>query len=263
MRVLLLGPTGNLGLRMIPALIVHGHQLTVFVRNPSKLRSLVSSELLDLIHAVVVGDATDASALEKTLVDHDIEGIIDVAGNQVLPWKEYILPKIAKAISDAALTVGKARGRPLRIWVTSGLFILKVPGTNMAISDYFPRLATAQHDATRAVVESIPTADLKWSLIAVSGMVARDPKQGLFQVLEAPQSHHFLASATIAPVWRTSWVQCIPVLGMIIHGIAMAWWDYRTKYEDMADFLAEDLAVGGGKWVGKKVGVVNISKKDG
>ena len=135
MRVLLLGGTGNLGLRCTPALIAHGHLLTVFVRNPSKLRSLLSTELLDRINAVGEGDATDTAALKRALIDHDIEAIVNVAGNQVLPWKEYVLPKIAKAIADAAFDVGKERGKPLRIWVTSGLFIMRKPGTNSTIQE--------------------------------------------------------------------------------------------------------------------------------
>jgi hypothetical protein len=44
-------------------------------------------------NAIVEGDATDSTALEKAILDHDIEGIIDVAGNIVPPWKEFLLPK--------------------------------------------------------------------------------------------------------------------------------------------------------------------------
>ncbi|KAH6713590.1 hypothetical protein DL95DRAFT_383840 [Leptodontidium sp. 2 PMI_412] len=256
MRVLLLGPTGNLGLRCIPALIAHGHILTVFVRNPSKLRSLISTELLDRMNAVVVGDATDSAALKKALIDHDIEAIIDVAGNQVLPWHEYVLPKIAKAIADAALAVGKERGRPLRIWVTSGLFIMKIPGKDWTVQDHMPTLAMAQHDATRAVIEEFPTADLKWSIIAVSAMTPQDPKQGLFQPLEAPQKHDLLAKATTLPAWRTSWIESIPIIGPFFYAIYIGLVYYRTEYEAMADFLAEDLAIGGEEWIGKKVAVI-------
>ncbi|CZT04232.1 uncharacterized protein RCO7_10658 [Rhynchosporium graminicola] len=263
MRVLLLGPTGNLGLRMIPALIAHGHQLTVFVRNPSKLHSLVSTELLALIHAIAVGDATDIAALKKAIIDNDIESIICVAGNQVLPWKDYSLPKIAKAISGAALAVGKERGTPMRIWVTSGILIMKIPGEEFTMMDYLPRIATAQHEATRANTEMIPTADLQWSIFAASGMTGRNPSQGLFQPLEAPQPHDLLARATVLPVWRRSWPQKIPFIGMIIHMVILAYVDYHTEYEDVADFLAEDLEVGDGKWVGKKVVLVKmVIKKD-
>ncbi|KAH7346745.1 hypothetical protein BKA65DRAFT_399818 [Rhexocercosporidium sp. MPI-PUGE-AT-0058] len=261
MRVLLLGGTGNLGLRCTPALIAHGHLLTVYVRNPSKLRSLLSTELLDSINAVVVGDATNSAGLKKALIDHDIEAIVDVAGNQVLPWKEYVLPKIAKAIADAALAVGKERGKPLRIWVTSGLFIMKKPGTNATIQDNFPKLTMAQHEATRAVIEQFATADLKWSIIAVSGMTPQNPKQGLFQPLETPQKHNLLASATTLPAWRTSWIEYIPAIGPFIYGIYMALVYYLTEYEAMADFLAEDLAIGNEEYIGKRVAVIKKSKK--
>lgn len=129
MRVLLLGATGNLGLRCIPALVAHSHTVTLYVRNIEKLHSLVSPSLISQLHAVVKGDATDAAGIKQAILDHDIEGIIDVAGNQVLPWKEYVLPKIAKAVADAAIAAGKERGgKPLRVWVTAGVMSLKYPG---------------------------------------------------------------------------------------------------------------------------------------
>ncbi|PVH80268.1 hypothetical protein DL98DRAFT_459940 [Cadophora sp. DSE1049] len=263
MRVLLLGGTGNLGRRCIPALVAHGHILTVYVRNPSKLRSLVSTELLDRINAVVVGDATDVSALKQAIIDHDIEAIVDVAGNQVLPWHEYVLSKIAKAIADAALEVGRERGKPLRIWVTSALGIMKIPGKDYLLEDFVPRLAMAQHGATRDVMEVIPTTDLKWSLLAITRMTPRDPKQGLYQPLEEPQQHNLLSQATTIPDWHGSWMEAIPFIGPFFYFIYVAWGPYCVEYEAMADFLAEDLAIGGEKWIGKKVAVkMKRGKKD-
>lgn len=135
MRVLLLGATGNLGLRLIPALIAHGHTITAYVRDASKLRSLISGMLLERIEAIVEGDGTDSTALKQAILDHDVEGVIDVAGSRVNPREEFIFPKIAKAISNAAVAVGKERGTPLRVWVTSGLGILKHPGTQYLIQD--------------------------------------------------------------------------------------------------------------------------------
>lgn len=78
---------------------------------------------------VVVGDATDAEGIKKAIVDYDIEAIVDVAANQVLPWKEFLLSKIAKAVTDAAVAVGKDRGAPLRAWLVSGIGVLQYPGT--------------------------------------------------------------------------------------------------------------------------------------
>jgi putative NADH-flavin reductase len=136
MRVLLLGATGNLGSRCLPALIAHKHTVTVVVRNVPKLRSMMSPALLDQVNAIVEGDVTDSAALKKAILDHDIEGIIDVAGNIVFsPWKESLLPKIASAVRDAAISVGKQRGKPLRAWITSALPIMAYPGTDYLMMD--------------------------------------------------------------------------------------------------------------------------------
>ncbi len=37
---------------------------------------------------------------------------------------------------------------------------------------------------------------------------------------------------------------------------------YQTRYEAVADFLGEDLETEDSKWIGKKVGVKEKSKKD-
>lgn len=128
MRALLLGATGNLGLRCIPALVAHQHVVFLYVRDELKLSRLVSSTLLSLV-TVIVGDATDSLSIKKALIENEIESIIDVAGNQVWPWEEFLLPKIARAVCEAAVEVGRGRGRPLRAWITSGLGILEYPGT--------------------------------------------------------------------------------------------------------------------------------------
>lgn len=95
----------------------------------------MSSALLEQVNAIVQGDVTDSAALKKAVLDHDIEGIIDVAGNVVPPWKEYLLPKIASAVGDAAIAVGRERGKPLRAWITSGIGIMQYPGTKYELQD--------------------------------------------------------------------------------------------------------------------------------
>ena len=78
----------------------------------------------------MVGDATHSASIKRALVDHEIEGIVNVAGTQVPPGTEYLLPKIAKAVAVAAVAVGKDRGTPLRAWLVSGMNILQYPGTS-------------------------------------------------------------------------------------------------------------------------------------
>jgi uncharacterized protein YbjT (DUF2867 family) len=126
MRVLLLGATGNLGSRCIPAILAHKHDLIVYVRNTQKLQSLMLSTLIEMF-TVVEGDATDAARLTQTLVEHDIDTIVNVAGNQVPPWKDYVLPAIAAAVIEASVKAGRARGMPLRLWNATGLGAMEYP----------------------------------------------------------------------------------------------------------------------------------------
>lgn len=92
-------------------------------------------------------------------------------------------------------------------------------------------------------------------------MTARDRKQGLFQPLDAPRHPDLLVEATTLPFWRNSWVERIPVVGMFIHCLCMLM-TYCTELEVMADFLAEDLATGNEEWIGKKIGVLQRTKKN-
>jgi len=262
MRVLLLGATGNLGSRCLPALIAHKHIVTVFVRNPGKFRSLISPSLLAQVNAIVEGDVTDSAALKQAILDHGIEGIINVAGTQVKSTEEFLLPKIAKAVRDAAVPIGKQRGKPLRAWITSGLGILEYPGTKYLIQDYFPKRAVEQHQATRDVVEAIPLDELRWSLLAIAMMSPTNPKQGVFELLDAPQRHDLLVKATSPPGWERTWLGSVPLIGPYLNVFYAGLVTYRTKYEDVADFLADDLESGSDEWVGKKVGVKQKSKRD-
>ena len=134
MRVLLLGATGNLGLRLIPALLAHKHHVTVFVRSVNKLKSLVSPALIAMI-VIVCGDATDSATIKKAISENDCDVIVNTAGNQVLPWKEYQLPKIAKAVADAAVAVGRERGKPLRAWFMGAIVLLRYPGTDYLVGE--------------------------------------------------------------------------------------------------------------------------------
>jgi putative NADH-flavin reductase len=135
MKVLLLGATGNLGVRCIQALLAHKHDVTLYVRNPAKLRMMVSPAVTSHV-TIVVGDALDSAEIKKAILDHDIAGIVNVAGNQVAPWKEPILPKIARAVTEAAVAVGRERKIPLRAWLVTGVNVLRYPGTTELLNDH-------------------------------------------------------------------------------------------------------------------------------
>lgn len=110
--------------------------MIVYVRNPSKLRSLVSAQLLDSL-TIVEGDATDQIGIQNALLEYDVEGIINVAGTQVKRGEKWVLDRIANAVCDAAVTVCEQRGRILRVWITCGMGVLEYPGSGGLIEDLY------------------------------------------------------------------------------------------------------------------------------
>ncbi|KUJ15513.1 uncharacterized protein LY89DRAFT_783645 [Mollisia scopiformis] len=255
MRILLLGGTGNLGRRLIPALLSHNHTLTLLLRNPSKLTSLITPNLHALISAIETGDATDAAAIKRTLVAHDIEAIINVAGDQVRSGEEWVLPKIAKAVTEAAIQVSEERGkgRELRVWITCGLGIAAYPGTGRLIQDFLPKFATQQHNATLEIVERIPVSSLRWSLLAIAMMYPLNADQGPYSPITEPKPHGLQVGAGSPPRWKDHWLGKLWWVGLYLNVWRAVLGDYCTHYENVADFLAEDVQRDGEEWVGKRV----------
>jgi hypothetical protein len=136
LRVLLLGATGNLGVRLIPALLSHNHAVIAYVRNPTKLKTILKPELLSPI-TIVEGDATDTAAMYRAIVEHDCNALICAAGNVVMnPWGKANLPGISEAAADAAILAAKERGgKPLRCWFLGGMSLLDYPRSTYFLAD--------------------------------------------------------------------------------------------------------------------------------
>jgi len=134
MKVLLIGPTGNMGLRLIAALLTHGHNVTVYVRSASKLESLVPTSIFSQL-TVVEGDAVSPSAIQKAIVDNNCDGVVNSAGVAALaPWGKSTLPQIFKAVLDGVLAAAEEKKKPLRVWFMGGLGVLYFPGTETMLS---------------------------------------------------------------------------------------------------------------------------------
>jgi len=134
MKVLLLGATGNVGSRLIPALIAHKHQVVVYVRSASKLPSTAATQLT----AVVEGDGTDSDAIKAAILKENCGAVINAAGLAAMTrWHAPSqLPKIFAAVAKAAVEAGKERGGPpLRCWFLSGFNLLDGPKEPHLLAD--------------------------------------------------------------------------------------------------------------------------------
>lgn len=135
MRVLLLGATGNLGSRLVPALLTHSHSVVAYVRSTSKLESLLPATVHEQI-TVVQGDATDSQSIKQAIINHKCDAVVSTAGVAALaPWATSDLPVIFRTVLDAVREIGTETKRPLRVWFLGGQGVLYYPGTQSMLSD--------------------------------------------------------------------------------------------------------------------------------
>lgn len=125
MKVLLLGVTGNVGSRMLPALLAHKHQVVAFVRSPAK----ISPEAKSKLDFIVAGSATDSAAIKDAIISHNCDAVVSAAG--MAPMTRFSspgeFPAIFSAVVQATLEAGRERGAPIRCWLMSGFGILNSP----------------------------------------------------------------------------------------------------------------------------------------
>jgi uncharacterized protein YbjT (DUF2867 family) len=134
MKVLLIGATGNLGIRLVAALLTHGHSVVAFVRSSNKLESLLPTSVYRQID-VVQGDATDRVSIKRAILDASCDAVVNTAGLAALPpWGKSELPAIFRAVLDAVREAGLERKKPLRTWFLAGLGVLYYPGSESMLS---------------------------------------------------------------------------------------------------------------------------------
>lgn len=134
MKVLLIGATGNIGSRLIPALLTHNHNVTAYVRSPAKLLSLLPPEIYQKI-SVIQGDAKNSKEIRNAILSTKCEGVVNTAGVAAMaPWGKSDLPEIFRAVFDA-VKPGDEQKTPLRVWFLGGLGVLYYPGTETMLSN--------------------------------------------------------------------------------------------------------------------------------
>ena len=259
MRVLLLGATGNLGLRLIPALLAHKHTVIVYVRSPDKLRQFISPALYNLI-TVTTGDTLDSSAVEAALRTHSCDALVQTSGTHRPFNEEQELGRMATSVSNAAIRISRERGgKPVRGWVIGGLSSMEYPGTGgWQIQDYMPGWLLLHHYQTELVMKDMSTSEFEWSLLCVAMM---RPVSTSIDVLERPRGHGLAVGTGAPPAWKDGWLRYVPFIGVYLNLIG-AIMSYTTKLDDVADLIAEDLARNDSSpYVGKFVAMKDVGQK--
>lgn len=186
MKVLQLGGNGNLGSRVIPALLAHGHRVFAYVRSPQKLRDILPTAVIQRI-TIVQGDSLDTDAVADTLRQNDCDALVNTSGTRQPRGQDQTLCKIVTSVTSAAIQVGKDRGRPIRAWIIGGMSSLNYPGTSYQIQDYMPAWLIDHQRGVEAAVKDLSTSDVQWSLLCVAMM---SPAQSEVEALVEPRKHN-------------------------------------------------------------------------
>jgi nucleoside-diphosphate-sugar epimerase len=126
MKVLLLGATGHVGSRLLPALLAHKHQVIAYVRTPAKM----SAEATSKLDSIVVGSASDSAAIKAAILSHNCDAVVNAAGVASMTGltSQGEFGAIFAAVVQATIEAGRERGSaPLRCWLMSGFAILDSP----------------------------------------------------------------------------------------------------------------------------------------
>ncbi|HET7366012.1 MAG TPA: NAD(P)H-binding protein [Burkholderiales bacterium] len=159
-RLLILGGTGSLGRHVLRQAIAAGHQVTVFVRTPSKLPPQAHDRVF--IHT---GDLNGAAPLHLMRAQ---EALINCAGN-VADGESFVglVDRLVTAVESIP-----AAARPV-CWFLAGAGLLDIDSSGRRGVD-LPRLKSTfwPHAAN---FERLGRADLDWRLLCPGPMVEQPP----------------------------------------------------------------------------------------
>ena len=172
MRILVLGASGGTGREVVTQALGHGHDVTAFVRDPSRFAQ--AHERL----RIVVGDATDAAALGPAVEGQDAV-VVALGSHAERPVHVY---------SDAVANVVRsmtARG-------VDRLVALSAAGAGARTDPALPFSLRAQlvlpamrevYDDLERMEGDIMLSDLTWTIVRPAGLTD-GPQVGHYRVVE-------------------------------------------------------------------------------
>ena len=126
MKIFLLGATGNSGRRILRLALQRAHEVTAFVRDDTKLLSVVDRPIPPNLH-VFIGDTSKSADIARVMVGHDVA--INAAGH-VTDGSTFT--QLVQTVVDSAIA---SLGEGGRLWQFGGAAVLDVPGTHMMAVD--------------------------------------------------------------------------------------------------------------------------------
>jgi len=112
-----------------------------------------------------------------------------------------------------------------------------------------------EHVHTYALLQAKPLENLQWSMLCPSVM---EPASKTIDVdTTTTGANSLVAAADVPPNFLGTYLMWLPVLGPLFHVLRNGL-RYNIKLEDAADFIAADLEQPGSKFVGHRVGLIEM-----
>ncbi|MFA9444658.1 NAD(P)-dependent oxidoreductase [Egicoccus sp. AB-alg6-2] len=164
MNLTLLGATGRTGVPLVPDALARGHRLTCLVRDEGKAARLLPSD--DRLR-LVVGDATDASAVDAAIAGAD--AVLDASG----PVRGGPKRLRAEVVSHVLPAMHRHGVRRLVFLTGAGVRLDgDVPGVaDRAIRGLMSLVQRDILDDGQAAVAAITASDLDWTVVRVPRLV--------------------------------------------------------------------------------------------
>ena len=233
MKILIIGATGETGQRLLKLALQADHEVTLYIRDNSKLQKQSGGEACPECR-VIVGDVFDRAALVEACRDQDV--VINAAGN-VSDGEQF--ETLVKTVSQA---VEEGLGTGGRFWFFGGAGALEVPGTNKMTVNLpkIPPLFRA-HERNYKTVRA---TSLNWSMLCPGPMTA---------AVDGQPHRDLRISTDIWPVPRPAVTRMMPPIATAL-AFKLKIPEMTIAYEDAARVILENL-IQDGPLVKKRVGV--------
>lgn len=168
MKLVIFGPTGMIGTRILNEALSRGHTVTAVIRDPSRFS--VSHENL----TVVAGNALDPVSVAAVAKGHDaVISAIGTTGSSV-----DVIVEAARSLIE-----GLSRADSRRLVVVGGAGVLEVaPGVQFVDSPNFFEAYRSLALAHRDAYNLYKASDLDWTFVCPAGEIAPGERTNTFQV---------------------------------------------------------------------------------
>ena len=224
MKIFLLGATGNAGRRILRLALQRAHEVTAFVRDETKLTSVVDRPIPPNLH-MIIGDTSKSADMTNVMVGHDVA--INAAGRVT---EASTFTQLVQTVIDSATA---SLGEGGRLWLFGSATLLDVPGTHIMAVD-LPKVPKV-YETHRTNLNALRKSPLDWSMLCPGPMIASE---------NGKPTSDLRLSVDEWPVTRPAYTYVLPRLALAF-AFKQKVPELTISYEDAAEVILDNLSKNG------------------